>query len=53
LAWAMHWFTYQANEVERWLEAGCGECLPRNPSYSCDWCPEKLECSATNVILGG
>lgn len=53
LAWAMHWFTYQANTVERWLADGCGECLPRNPSYSCRWCPEKLECPATNIILGG
>ena len=53
LAWAMHWFTYQANTVERWLAEGCGECLPRNSDYFCSWCPEKLECPATNVILGG
>jgi hypothetical protein len=53
LAWAMHWFTHQANMVERWLADGCGECLPRNADYYCNWCAEQLECPATNIILGG
>lgn len=43
-------FTYIANLIEKALEQGSGEMLPRTPDYWCNWCPAKLECPAKGIV---
>jgi CRISPR/Cas system-associated exonuclease Cas4 (RecB family) len=53
LRWAMNLFTFYTQQIEKWLNAGAGEELPRQEGFWCSWCPENLECPAKHVILGG
>ena len=47
--WAMTYLTYYINMIERVLEGGSGEGLPRKADYWCNWCAENLECTAKEV----